>query len=88
MDSTDKFRYKKSLKTLYSIFQDISKTTNQVSKWRCPYKNVESNCTASFGCRNQQKIAKSNQSYLKCIGSDKLNYQDAWQNSPTTPSNN
>ena len=85
MHSVNKSRYEKSLKNLYTIFQDISKTTNQVSRSRCPYKNVKSNCTASFGCRNQQKIIKSNQSYLKYIGSDNLNYQDAWQNSPITP---
>tara|TARA_B100001750_G_scaffold95796_1_gene75645 strand:- start:6008 stop:6274 length:267 start_codon:yes stop_codon:yes gene_type:complete len=85
MYSVNKSRYEKSLKNLYTIFQDISKTTNQVSRQRCPYKNVKSNCTASFGCRNQKKIVKSNQYYLKCIGSDNLNYQDAWQNSPITP---
>ena len=85
MHSVNKSRYEKSLKNLYAIFQDISKTTTQGARSRCPYKNGKSNCTASFGCRNQQKIIKSNQSYLKCIGSDNLNYQDAWQNSPITP---
>jgi len=82
MNSINKSHYEKSLKTLYTIFQDMSETTTQVSKWRCPYKNVKSNCTASFGCRNQQTIIKSNQHYLKCIGSDNLDYRDAWENSP------
>ena len=74
----DKERYKASMARLYGIFKDISETTNQVSTWRCPYKNVEDRCTAKFGCRNQDRKVDPGELYV-CVGDDKLDYRSAWE---------
>ena len=64
-------KYQTSIKRLESIYKDINTTVTEVSKWRCPYKNVQDLCTANFGCRNNDEG--------KCIGSDKLDYRSAWE---------
>ena len=53
MDQIDKEKYYKSLSKLDLIFRDISSTVTEISKWRCPYKNVADRCTAKFGCRTK-----------------------------------
>ena len=73
----DKEKYEKSLSRLESIFREMSSSVTDVSKWRCPYKNVENHCTAKFGCRNQDFDVPQNELY-KCMGSDKLDYRSAW----------
>ncbi|MBM3934072.1 MAG: hypothetical protein FJ319_07190 [SAR202 cluster bacterium] len=74
----DKDQYQKSLDTLYEIFKSISDTTNEVSQWRCPYKNAKSRCTALFSCRNQH-FTKVPDDLPVCAGSDKLDYRGAWE---------
>ena len=74
----DKERYRASLDRLYDIFADISDTVTQVSKTRCPYVNVETRCTANFGCRNQDRSVPAGELYV-CTGSDDLDYRSAWK---------
>ena len=74
----NKDKYNKSLKRLEDIFRDISHSANEVSQWRCPYKNVEDRCTAKFGCRNQNRKIKGDELYL-CMGSDDIDYRPAWE---------
>ena len=74
----DKKRYQTSVARLESIFRDISETTNQVSTWRCPYKNAHDECTAKFGCQNQRRKNIKYKLPL-CVGSDKLDYRTAWE---------
>ena len=71
--------YSASLAKLDSIFRDISDSVNEVSKWRCPYKNVEDRCTAKFVCRNQDLNVPADELFL-CLGSDDLDYRTAWEN--------
>ncbi len=71
-------KYSNSIKTLDSIFRNMSETINEVSKWRCPYKNVDSKCTAKFRCRNQNRDVTENELYI-CTDSDTLNYKSAWE---------
>ena len=76
-------RYRASMARLLDIYQGISDTANEVSTWRCPYKNVHDRCTASFGCRNQ---ARSGSGGLPvCTGSDDLDYRSAWEIPQRTP---
>tara|TARA_B100001142_G_C14328143_1_gene653022 strand:+ start:1304 stop:1543 length:240 start_codon:yes stop_codon:yes gene_type:complete len=77
MDEIDKEKYFKSISKLDSIFRDISSNVTEISKWRCPYKNVSDRCTAKFGCRNQKRTDVLNDLFL-CIGSDNLDYRSAW----------
>ena len=74
----DKTRYEASLDRLHTIFGGMSDTINEVSTWRCPYKSVESRCTAGFGCRNQDCTVPSGEAYI-CTGSDDLDYRLAWE---------
>ncbi|MCI0440912.1 MAG: hypothetical protein L0177_17535 [Chloroflexi bacterium] len=74
----DRERYRASMRRLYTIFKDMSDTVNEVSKWRCPYKNVENRCTASFGCRNQHREVPQGELFI-CTGDDKLDYRSAWE---------
>jgi hypothetical protein len=77
-EKVDKERYQASIARLEEIFRGISDTTNQVSTWRCPYKNAQDRCTAGFRCRNQSKFdIKDNLSL--CTGSDNLDYRAAWE---------
>ena len=73
----DRNRYTASIENLNQIFADISTTVNEVSRWRCPYKNVKDLCTAKFGCRNQVRSVKVD--LPTCTGSDNLDYRSAWE---------
>ena len=75
---TDKERLQRSLDRLWEIYQDIGQTANDVSQWRCPYKNKDDRCTAGFGCRYQRYKDGRDQLAL-CTGSDKLDYRSAWE---------
>ena len=74
----DRERYQASMERLHAIFTDISCTVNEVSTWRCPYKNVQDRCTARFGCRNQLCTNIAGELPI-CTGSDKLDYRSAWE---------
>ena len=73
----DKKQYHASIARLGEIFKDISATADQVSTWRCPYKNASDRCTAGFGCRNQLRIDVPGERPV-CTGSDNLDYRSAW----------
>ena len=74
----DRRRYEASIDRLYDIFKVMSDTADEVSQWRCPYKNIESRCTAKFPCRNQHFTNIPNDLPI-CTGSDKLDYRSAWE---------
>ncbi len=74
----DKERYGRSLERLNEIFQGISDTVNEVSTWRCPYKDAQDRCTAQFRCRNQDRSVPPDKLYI-CTGSDDLDYRSAWE---------
>ena len=74
----DKERYQASMVRLQEIFRDIASTANQVSTWRCPYKNAQDRCTAKFGCRNQLQTGVPGELAI-CTGSDDLDYRSAWE---------
>ena len=74
----DPERYQRSVDRLTEIFRGISETVNVVSTYRCPYKNVRNQCTALFGCRNQDRSALPGKLY-PCTGDDNLDYRSAWE---------
>ena len=71
-------RYRASMAHLNQVFKGMSETTTVVSVWRCPYKNVQDRCTASFGCRNQFHPKVPGELPI-CTGSDDLDYRSAWE---------
>ena len=76
--SFDPERYRQSMSRLEGILRSINDTANEVSKYRCPYKNAQSRCTAGFGCRNQDRDVPSGELFI-CTGDDKLDYRSAWE---------
>ena len=74
----DREGYEASVVRLTDIFRGVSDTVTEVSKWRCPYKNVQDRCTANFGCRNQDRTVPKNEMYI-CTGTDNLDYRSAWE---------
>ena len=76
-NAVDKERYNTSIRKLDLIFRNISETVDKVSRWRCPYKNVDGRCTAKFICRNQDKSVQDGELFI-CVGSDDLDYRSAW----------
>ena len=76
-EKINKDKFKKSIDNLMSIYQQISDSAIESSKWRCPYKNANNLCTANFGCKNQKKI--NQQPLPVCTGSNKLDYRSAWE---------
>ena len=73
----DKKRLQSSMARLWEIYKDIGAVADEVSTWRCPYKNAQDRCTAGFGCRNQ-RFDTANE-LAKCTGSDDLDYRGAWE---------
>ena len=71
-------QYRDSVNRLENIMREISNTVNQVSRWRCPYKNAKDHCTAGFRCRNQGLKVEAVGLHA-CVGSDKLDYRSAWE---------
>ena len=74
----DQERYWASMARLGEIFRGIAGTADQVSTWRCPYKNAQDRCTANFGCRNQSRSGATEDLPI-CTGSDDLDYRSAWE---------
>jgi len=74
----NKNRYVKSIKKLELIYESMALNATEISKWRCPYKDAGDNCTAKFGCRNQDRSINDG-SLFPCTGSDKLDYRNAWE---------
>ncbi len=77
LSKVDRERLKASLDHLFDIYRQIGEVANQVSTWRCPYKDRNNRCTARFGCRHQSREAP--EELPLCTGSDKLDYRDAWE---------
>jgi hypothetical protein len=63
---------------LSAIFADVMVTVEEVSKYRCPYKNRHGRCTAAFGCRNQRRPTEPG-GLKVCGGDDRLDYRSAWE---------
>ena len=74
----DKERFQASMARLWEIYRDIGEVAEEVSTWRCPYKNAQDRCTSKFGCRNQS-FAGGRENLAICTGSDKLDYRSAWE---------
>ncbi|MBI4306744.1 MAG: hypothetical protein HY678_10540 [Chloroflexi bacterium] len=74
----DPERARASLSRLMEIYRDIAIRADQVSTYRCPYKNARARCTAEFKCRNQHFTRIPGDAPV-CTGSDKLDYRSAWE---------
>jgi hypothetical protein len=74
----DQAAYQQRLDRLSVIFGSMMTTVEEQTGRRCPYKNKEGRCTATFGCRNQRKPPVAGERMI-CAGDDKLDYRRAWE---------
>ncbi len=81
MDKIDPEEYEKRVARITSLFSDIVRHSETQSLTRCPYKNKDDRCTASFGCRYKSPI-KSDESLPQCDSDDLLDYRSAWDTHP------
>ncbi len=63
---------------LFDIYKEIAVVADQVSTWRCLYKDQHDRCTAKFGCRNQLHSRVPGELPV-CTGDDRLDYRSAWE---------
>lgn len=78
MQKIDKAEYEKRLKRISELFSSMVVHADELSTYRCPYKNRLDQCTAKFGCRNQRRPPVKGD-LLLCAGDDKLDYRSAWE---------
>jgi hypothetical protein len=78
MSKIDQAEYQKRLDSLSEILTGIARHANEVSLFRCPYKNKRDECTAQFGCRNKRKPIQIGGLPI-CAADDKLDYRSAWE---------
>jgi len=78
MQKIDPQEYQKRLDRLTEILSGIAAHADEVSLFRCPYKDRRDQCTAQFGCRNKRKATVLG-SLPICAGDDKLDYRKAWE---------
>ena len=77
MQKIDKDEYQKRLDRITELFSEMMVHADEQATYHCPYKNRFDECTAKFGCRNQDRDVAESELFI-CLGSDKLNYQSAW----------
>ena len=78
MEKIDPIEWQKRLDRMTELFGGMVKHADELSLSRCPYKDRQNRCTASFGCRNKRKPEQPGQ-LPRCAGDDKLNYRSAWE---------
>jgi hypothetical protein len=74
----DRDEFQKRLNEITELFASIVSHADEVSRYRCPYKNRLDQCTAHFGCRNKRR-PKAPGELPSCASDDKLDYRSAWE---------
>jgi hypothetical protein len=74
----DPEEYQKRLDQMTELFAGIVAHAQELSAFRCPYKDRDNCCTAGFGCRNKRKAVAPG-ALPACAGDDKLDYRSAWE---------
>ena len=77
----DRSELEKRLARIRDIFVDISQHAEKQMQLRCPYKNVQCQCTAKFGCRYQRKPTVGGAPLL-CSHDDQFDFRSAWESDP------
>ena len=79
--SIDPKAYQESLERLGKIFTGMVQHADEVSKFRCPYRDRMDFCTAKFKCRNQ--ISGGVEEAPETCGHDGVfDFRSAWESDP------
>ena len=77
----DRKAYQESLSRLSEIFTGMVQRADEVSKFRCPYRDRKDVCTAKFKCRNQ--ISSVVEEAPETCGHDGVfDFRSAWESDP------
>ena len=79
----DRKAYQESLSRLSEIFTGMVQRADEVSKFRCPYRDRKDVCTAKFKCRNQKPVG-SEEGLTTCGHDGVFDYRPAWESDPKT----
>jgi hypothetical protein len=74
----DKDEYEKRLQKISTLFAGMIGHARDQARFRCPYKNRHSQCTAKFSCRHQRDPPNVDAPLL-CAADDRFDYRTAWQ---------
>jgi hypothetical protein len=73
--------YRQRLDRLSKIFAGMVGRADEVSKFRCPYRDRLDRCTAKFSCRNQS-VRKTEEAEKGCEHDGNFDYRTAWESKP------
>jgi uncharacterized 2Fe-2S/4Fe-4S cluster protein (DUF4445 family) len=73
----DKAAIQERLYKISNLFAGMVQHADEQALYRCPYRNRHDECTAKFGCRNQQKPRSVN-GLLNCGGDHNITYTNVW----------
>ena len=73
--------YRRSLDRLSEIFAGMVERADDVSKFRCPYRDRRDHCTAKFKCRNQSDSVGRSLKII-CEHNGSFDYRTAWESDP------
>ncbi|MFP6754468.1 MAG: hypothetical protein VCB60_01955 [Alphaproteobacteria bacterium] len=72
--------YRQRIDRLSAIFSDIAGHAEELSKFRCPYRDRLDRCTGKFKCRNQK--VSPDDDLLVCLHDGQFDYRSAWETDP------
>jgi hypothetical protein len=80
-----------ALGKLTDVLAGIARTADEKNRERCPYKTVDSVCTYSGGCQNQNRIAshfalRTAHSVIDCTGDHLIEWSPAPEAQSPEPS--
>ena len=73
--------FQKRLDRINSIFTAILGHAEELSLYRCAYRDSQDLCTALFSCRNQVSITGEPDSF-SCSHNGSFDYRPAWESNP------
>ena len=80
MPKIDPAAYRQRIDRITEIFSDIAGRAEEVSKFRCPYRDRLDRCTGKFKCRNQ--VASPGENLTTCSHDGQFDYRSAWETKP------
>ena len=76
----DSEAHRQRIDRLGAIFADIAGRAEEISKFRCPYRDRLDRCTGKFRCRNQETTEEGD--VLRCTHDGHFDYRSAWETKP------
>ena len=76
----DPAAYRQRIDRVTEIFSNIAGRAEDLSKFRCPYRDRLDRCTGKFRCRNQ--VSPPSENMTTCSHGGRFDYRSAWETKP------